>query len=161
VHAPWSLVLAARLRERTGVDVAAAVADDGIVLRLPDADGVLGTAAGAGAGSPLPFDLDTLVLDPGEVTAAVSALVAGSAQFAARFREAAARALLLPRRRPDRRQPLWQQRLRASQLLDATHELHDFPILLEATRECLQDDFDLDALRELMGDVAARRVAVV
>ncbi|NLF05068.1 MAG: DEAD/DEAH box helicase, partial [Actinomycetales bacterium] len=161
VHAPWSLVLAARLRERTGVDVAAAVADDGIVLRLPDADGVLGTAAGAGAGSPLPFDLDTLVLDPGEVTAAVSALVAGSAQFAARFREAAARALLLPRRRPDRRQPLWQQRLRASQLLDATHELHDFPILLEATRECLQDDFDLDALRELMADVAARRVEVV
>jgi len=161
VHAPWSLVLAARLRERTGVDVAVAVADDGIVLRLPDADGALGSAAGTGVGAPLPVDLDVLLVDPGEVTAAVSSLVAGSAQFAARFREAAARALLLPRRRPDRRQPLWQQRLRASQLLDATHELPDFPILLEATRECLQDDFDLDALRTLMTDVAARRVEVI
>ncbi len=162
VHAPWALVLAARLRERTGVDVAALVADDGIVLRLPDTDD--GTSAGplaaAGHGH-RPFDLETLLLDPAEITAAVSAHVVGSAQFAARFREAAARALLLPRRRLDRRQPLWQQRLRAAQLLDATQGFADFPILLEATRECLQDDFDLEALRGLMTDIAARRIEVV
>src|SRR5690606_21073875 len=105
-------------------------------------------------------DLATLLIDPAEVTAAASATVVGSALFAARFREAAARALLLPRRRPDRRQPLWQQRLRASQLLEATREFAEFPILLEATRECLQAAFDLEALRELMSDVAARRVDV-
>ena len=153
VHGPWALVLAERLRERTGIDVAAIVADDGIVLRLPDGESTLGGAH--------PIDLETLFVDPSEVSGLVSELVTGSAHFAARFREAAARALLLPRRRPDRRQPLWQQRLRASQLLDATQEHADFPILLEATRECLQDDFDLEALRSLMREVAARRVSVV
>ena len=81
--------------------------------------------------------------------------------FGARFREAASRALLLPRRRPDRRQPLWQQRQRSAQLLAVAAEYPDFPILLEAVRECLQDDFDTDALTTLMRDVAARRIRVV
>lgn len=165
VHAPWALVLAARLRERYGVDAAAMHADDGIVLRLPDVlDGAVDTAwdesaTGGDAGPRL--TLDDLLLDPDEVLAAVRDELGGSAMFAARFREAAGRALLLPRRRPDRRQPLWQQRQRAAQLLEVAARYPDFPILLEAVRECLQDDFDTTALVELMRDVGAGRVRVV
>lgn len=148
VHGPWALVLAARVRERTGVEVPVLVADDGIVLRLPDTER-------------LGLGLGLLLVDPHEVAAEASAAVGSSRIFAARFREAASRALLLPRQRPDRRSPLWQQRQRAAQLLDAVRDLPEFPVLLEATRECLQDDFDLEALRALMADVAARRVEVV
>ncbi|ADG74439.1 DEAD/H associated domain protein [Cellulomonas flavigena DSM 20109] len=164
VHAPWALVLAARLRERYGVDAAAMHADDGIVLRLPDvldgaADGTWGDDAGADAGPRL--SLEDLLLDPDEVLPAVRDELGASAMFAARFREAAGRALLLPRRRPDRRQPLWQQRQRAAQLLEVASRYPDFPILLEAVRECLQDDFDTEALTGLMRDVGAGRVRVV
>ncbi|HEY0187135.1 MAG TPA: DEAD/DEAH box helicase [Cellulomonas sp.] len=188
VHAPWALVLGARLRERYGVDAAAMHADDGIVLRLPDvlagADPVAdllgttdaggpgratGSATGAGAGTGgwypggelPPVDAADLLIDPDEVAEAVRAELGGSAMFGARFREAAARALLLPRRRPDRRQPLWQQRQRSAQLLSVAARHPDFPILLEAVRECLQDDFDTEALTGLMRDVAAGRVRVV
>ncbi|UNX55939.1 DEAD/DEAH box helicase [Georgenia sp. TF02-10] len=150
VHAPWAMVLAARLGEATGMDVNAAPSDDGIVLRLPGTD-----TEGA------PVEAADLLLDPGDVTGAVAAALTGSAHFAARFREAAARALLLPRRRPDRRQPLWQQRHRAAQLLGVAAQHQDFPIVLEAVRECLQDDFDVPALTDLMRRVAAREVAVV
>ena len=104
VHAPWALALAARLRERFGVDVQAMHADDGIVLRLPDVERTLGEAV-------------PMTLDPAEVDALVTAEVGGSALFASRFRECAARALLLPRRDPGRRSPLWQQRQRSAQLL--------------------------------------------
>lgn len=169
VHAPWAVVVGARLRARFGVDVATMHADDGIVVRLPDvldAD----VAAGGGldgaeaewwsGGGPV-VGLDDLLIDPEEVADAVRAELGGSAMFGARFREAAGRALLLPRRRPDRRQPLWQQRQRAAQLLSVASQYPDFPILLEAVRECLQDDFDIDALTGLMRDVAARRVRVV
>ncbi|GIG38500.1 Lhr family helicase [Cellulomonas phragmiteti] len=165
VHAPWALVLAARLRERYGVDAAAMHADDGIVLRLPDVlDGAADAAWGddateADAGPRL--TLEDLLLDPDEVLASVRDELGASAMFAARFREAAGRALLLPRRRPDRRQPLWQQRQRAAQLLEVAARYPDFPILLEAVRECLQDDFDTEALIGLMRDVAAGRVRVV
>ena len=153
VHAPWALVIAARMRERYGVDAAAMSADDGIVLRLPDmlADDDAGPAV----------DAADLMLDPEDVAASVRAELGGSVMFGARFREAAARALLLPRRRPDRRQPLWQQRQRSAQLLSVAARYPDFPILLEAVRECLQDDFDVTALTELMADVVARRVRVV
>jgi len=182
VHAPWALVLGARLRERFGVDAAAMHADDGIVLRLPDmlaaaADPVGdllgwsapdawstdGTAASApgGLADPVPVDAADLLIEPDEVAEAVRGELGGSAMFGARFREAAARALLLPRRRPDRRQPLWQQRQRSAQLLSVASRYPDFPILLEAVRECLQDDFDIDALVELMRDVSAGRVRVV
>lgn len=166
VHAPWALVVGARLRERYGVDVAALHADDGIVLRLPDVLSDDAWDAGEGvtrwddASGPVVEAAD-LLLDPDEVADAVRGELGGSAMFGARFREAAARALLLPRRRPDRRQPLWQQRQRSAQLLSVAAQYPDFPILLEAVRECLQDDFDVAALTSLMRDVAARRVRVV
>ncbi|WP_454084798.1 DEAD/DEAH box helicase [Georgenia sp. Marseille-Q6866] len=152
VHTPWALVLAARLREQLGMDVAAMPADDGIVMRLPD----IGSEGGE-----LPVSAEDLLLDPDELTGQVVDALAGSAHFASRFREAAARALLLPRRRPDRRQPLWQQRHRAAQLLGVAVDHPDFPIVLEAVRECLQDDFDTPALAELMGQVARRELRVV
>jgi len=166
VHAPWALVLAARLRERYGVDAAAMHADDGIVLRLPDtgeswldraSDGGTG---GSGADAAV-VPVEDLLLDPDEVLDAVRDELGGSVMFASRFREAAARALLLPRRRPDRRQPLWQQRQRSAQLLSVASQYPEFPIVLEAARECLQDDFDVAALVDLMRDLAAGRVRLV
>ncbi len=160
VHAPWALVIAARMRVRYGVDAAAMHADDGIVLRLPDMLAGDDAAAFHEDAGPA-IDAADLLLDPEDVADAVRAELGGSAMFGARFREAAARALLLPRRRPDRRTPLWQQRQRSAQLLSVAAQYPDFPILLEAVRECLQDDFDVAALVELMGDVAARRVRLV
>jgi ATP-dependent Lhr-like helicase len=153
VNAPWALAIAARLRERRGVEVQAAHSDDGIVLRLPDAVDDSGTEVTAGA--------EDVLLDPEEVEQIVVAEVGGSALFAARFRECAARSLLLPRRDPKRRSPLWQQRQRAAQLLSVAAKYERFPVVLEAMRECLQDVYDLAGLRELMTDVRARRVRVV
>lgn len=166
VHAPWALVVAGRLRERYGLDAAVMHSDDGIVLRLPDAvasgEATWDVAAGAWRSPDGPtVDLDDLLLEPAEVGALVQAELGSSTMFAARFREAASRALLLPRRRPDKRQPLWQQRQRAAQLLAVASVHPEFPILLEAARECLQDDFDVTALAGLMTDVVARRVRVV
>ncbi|RYV52440.1 ATP-dependent helicase [Pengzhenrongella frigida] len=160
VHAPWALVIAARMRQRYGVDAAAMHADDGIVLRLPDMLAGGEAEAWTSDGGPA-VDAADLLIDPDEVADAVRGELGGSAMFGARFREAAARALLLPRRRPDRRQPLWQQRQRSAQLLSVAAQYPDFPILLEAVRECLQDDFDVAALTELMRDVAAGRVRLV
>jgi ATP-dependent helicase Lhr and Lhr-like helicase len=148
VNAPWSLVLAARLRERYGVDVASMHSDDGIVLRLPDTTGE-------------PPEADLAVLDPDDVEREVTAEVGTSALFASRFRECAARALLLPRRDPRRRTPLWQQRQRAAQLLSVASEFSSFPITLEAAREVLQDVYDVPGLVELMSDVRSRKVRVV
>ncbi|GAA2728447.1 Lhr family helicase [Cellulomonas aerilata] len=159
VHAPWALVIGARMRERYGVDAAAMHADDGIVLRLPDM--LVGDGSTSWDDSGPAVDPTDLLIDPDEVADAVREELGGSAMFGARFREAAARALLLPRRRPDRRQPLWQQRQRSSQLLSVAAQYPDFPILLEAVRECLQDDFDVEALTTLMADAAAGRVRVV
>jgi ATP-dependent Lhr-like helicase len=149
VHAPWALAVAGRMRERFGLDVQAIHADDGIVLRLPDIDELPD-------GASLP-----VILDPAEVDGVVTAEVGGSALFASRFRECAARALLLPRRDPGRRSPLWQQRQRSAQLLSVAGEYGSFPILLETMRECLQDVFDVPGLTELMTDIANRRVRVV
>lgn len=165
VHAPWALVIGARLRERYGVDVAAMHADDGIVLRLPETGEAWGAPdtwdGGAGTAPAGSVTLEDLLLDPDEVLGAVRDELGGSVMFAARFREAAARALLLPRRRPDRRQPLWQQRHRSAQLLEVASQFPDFPIVLEAARECLQDDFDVAALSTLMRDVGSGTVRVV
>jgi len=147
VHAPWALAIGARLRERYGVDVQTMHADDGIVLRIPETD------------EAPPAQLALLASD--EVDDAVTREVGGSALFAARFRECAARALLLPRRRPDRRTPLWQQRQRSAQLLSVASEYGSFPIVLETMRECLQDVFDVPGLVELMRDIEARRVRLV
>jgi ATP-dependent Lhr-like helicase len=151
VHAPWALAIGARLRERYGVDVQAMHADDGIVLRLPDLGG---EEAGAGL-------LEHLLLEPEEVAPLVTEQVGGSALFASRFRECAGRALLLPKRRPDRRQALWQQRQRSAQLLQVASRYPAFPIVLEAVRECVQDVFDVPGLVELMRRVRGREVAVV
>ncbi|GEL94294.1 Lhr family helicase [Cellulomonas composti] len=177
VHAPWAVILSARLRERYGVDAHAMHSDDGIVLRLPD--GASGEPVGwadAGtdrsvdpwadssdgwSGDAARLDLADLVVEPESVLAHVRDELGSSALFAARFREAASRALLLPRRRPDRRQPLWQQRQRAAQLLEVAAGFPEFPILLEAVRECLQDDFDTAALETLMRDIASGRVRIV
>ncbi|WP_019137478.1 Lhr family ATP-dependent helicase, partial [Cellulomonas massiliensis] len=167
VHAPWAIVLGARLRERYGVDAAAMHSDDGIVLRLPDmVDAAFGDPWGGGADAPADgdgplVDASDLLVDAEEVLDSVRAELGSSAMFGARFREAASRALLLPRRRPDRRQPLWQQRQRSAQLLSVAAQYPDFPILLEAVRECLQDDFDTEGLATLMRDVAQGRVRVV
>jgi ATP-dependent helicase Lhr and Lhr-like helicase len=156
VHAPWALAIGARLRERYGVDVQAAHADDGVVLRIPDTADDLGEPGGAG----LP-GAELVVLEPGDVDDAVTAEVGGSALFASRFRECAARALLLPRRDPRRRTPLWQQRQRSAQLLDVASKYGSFPIVLEALRECVQDVYDLPGLQRLMRAIADRSVRVV
>ncbi|KAA2254968.1 ATP-dependent helicase [Solihabitans fulvus] len=153
VNAPWALAIAARLRERRGVEAQVAHSDDGIVLRLPDAVDEDGSEVTAGA--------QDVLLDPEEIDQIVVAEVSGSALFAARFRECASRSLLLPRRDPRRRTPLWQQRQRAAQLLSVAAKYESFPVVLEAMRECLQDVYDLPGLRELMTDVRARRVRVV
>jgi ATP-dependent Lhr-like helicase len=159
VHAPWALAVAARMRERFGVDVQAMHGDDGIVLRLPDLEF---DGDGAGSSARIGAELVELVtLDPDEVRALVTEQIGGSALFAARFRECAARALLLPRRNPGKRQPLWQQRQRAAQLLEVASEYPSFPIVLEAVRECVQDVFDVPGLIELMSDIASRRVALL
>ncbi|MBO0849741.1 MAG: DEAD/DEAH box helicase, partial [Pseudonocardia sp.] len=153
VNGPWALAIAARLRERRGVEVSAASADDGIVLRLPDALDE--------AGAEVQPTAEDVLLDPDEVERIVVDELGGSALFAARFRECAARSLLLPRRDPRRRTPLWQQRQRSAQLLAVASRFEQFPVSLEAMRECVQDVYDLPGLRELMSDVAGRRVKVV
>ncbi|WP_328291986.1 ATP-dependent helicase [Kineococcus sp. NBC_00420] len=152
VHSPWALALGARMRERFGVDVQAMPADDGIVLRLPDLDLPDGQA---------PDVADLVALEANEVAELVTAEIGGSALFASRFRECAARALLLPRRQPGKRQPLWQQRQRAASLLQVASRFPSFPIVLETVRECLSDVFDVTGLERLMTDLAARKVRVV
>ncbi|GGB17292.1 DEAD/DEAH box helicase [Flexivirga endophytica] len=154
VHAPWALAIAARMRERFGVEVQAMHGDDGIVLRLPDSD----PDTDATAAERL---VELIVQDPDEVAEIVTSEIGGSALFAARFRECAARALLLPRRNPGRRQALWQQRQRSAQLLEVASRFPSFPIVLEAVRECVQDVFDVPGLEQLMRDITARRIRVV
>lgn len=148
VHAPWALAVGARLRERFGVDAAPNASDDGIVVRLPDT-------------TDDPPGAELFAFEPDEIDEIVTEQVGGSALFASRFRECAARALLLPRRDPGKRAPLWQQRQRSAQLLDVARKFPDFPILLETVRECLRDVYDLPALSELLGRVARRQVRLI
>jgi len=147
VHAPWALALESRLAEQLDVTVQVLWSDDGIVLRLPDAVDAI--------------PLDALLVDPDQVEELVVAQLPATSLFAQRFRESAARALLLPRRRPGERTPLWQQRQRAADLLDVASHHPSFPIILETTRECLQDVFDLPALTEVLRELQARTVRVV
>ncbi|GKU56002.1 ATP-dependent helicase, partial [Mycobacterium montefiorense] len=149
VHGPLALAVGRRLAERYGIDEKPTASDDGIVVHLPD------TLAETPAGAEL------FVFDADEIDPIVTAEVGGSALFASRFRECAARALLLPRRHPGRRSPLWHQRQRAAQLLDVARKYPDFPIVLETVRECLQDVYDVPALVDLMTGIAARRVRVL
>ncbi len=148
VHAPWSLALEARLQDRLGMEVQTIWSDDGIAIRLPEGETSLdGVEA-------------LLFPEADEVEDLVVGQVANSALFASRFRENAARALLLPRRRPGTRTPLWQQRQRSADLLAVASRYGSFPILVETYRECLSDVFDLDALREILRGIASRDIAV-
>jgi ATP-dependent Lhr-like helicase len=153
VNGAWALAIGRRITERYGVDAQLLPSDDGIVVRLPDVVDLGGIDA--------PPTADLVVFDPDEIAQIVEESIGTSAMFASRFRECAARALLLPRRDPRRRQPLWQQRQRAAQLLDVAREFADFPVTLEAARECLQDVLDVPGLVGVMRDLAARRVRLI
>ena len=147
VHAPWSMALAARIRDALGQEVQTLWSDDGIALHLPDADS--------------PPAIADLLVGPDELEELVVQEVGQTALFGSRFRENAARALLIPRRRPGQRTPLWQQRLRAQSLLQVARRYGSFPIVLETYRECLQDVFDLPALRGILDGLARRELDLV
>ena len=147
VHAPWALAIGARLRESLGLEAQAIWSDDGIAIHLPDAD----------ATPPL----DEVLLEPSEIEELVTREVGDTALFGARFRENAGRALLIPRRRPGERTPLWQQRLKAQSLLQVARRYPAFPIVLETYRECLQDVFDLPALKRLLQGLRTREIDLV
>ncbi|MEA2433552.1 MAG: ATP-dependent helicase Lhr and Lhr-like helicase [Actinomycetota bacterium] len=147
VHAPWSQAIEAKISKQLGLEVQCMYTDDGIVVRLPDVEEAPPT--------------DIFVFDPEEIEEIVVDVVAGSALFASRFRECAARALLLPKRRPGQRTPLWQQRQKSAYLLQVASKFGSFPIVLETYRECLQDVFDVPALRDLMADLRSRKVRLV
>jgi ATP-dependent Lhr-like helicase len=147
VHAPWALALGARLRDSLGLEVRSIWSDDGIALHLPDAD--------------TPPATEELLVQPDEIEELVMAELGGSALFGARFRENAARALLIPRRRPGERTPLWQQRLKAQSLLQVARRYGSFPVVLETYRECLQDVFDLPSLKRILGGLQQRELDLV
>ncbi|MFT4211385.1 MAG: DEAD/DEAH box helicase, partial [Microbacterium sp.] len=148
VHAPWALAVNARIRERLGVEGSAVASDDGIIARIPDAEAE-------------PPGAELFVFDADELERIVTSEVGGSALFASRFRECAARALLMPRTNPSRRSPLWQQRQRSAQLLEVARRHPTFPIILETLREVLQDVYDLPALTDIARRIADRRIRLV
>ena len=141
------MALTARLRDSLGIEAQSIWSDDGIALHLPDADA--------------PPPLDELMLAPDELEELVVQEVGQTALFGARFRENASRALLIPRRRPGQRTPLWQQRLKAQNLLQVARKYGSFPIVLETYRECLQDVFDLPALKRILQGMQTRTLDVV
>ena len=147
VHAPWGLAIEARLLDRFGPGAQVLWSDDGIVVRLPEAVDRI--------------PVEDLLFDPEDIEAEVVKALPGTALFASVFREASARALLLPRQHPGKRTPLWMQRQRSADLLAAAANHPTFPMLLETTRECLRDIFDVPALREVMGDLRSRTTKLV
>jgi ATP-dependent Lhr-like helicase len=153
VHAAWGLALSARIREQLGLEADAITSDDGIVLHLPDLD--------ADDAEALPSIAELVMLDPEEVEQAITAELGGSALFGARFRENASRALLIPRAYPGRRTPLWQQRLKAQNLLEVARRYADFPIVLETYRECLKDVLDVPGLQSLLRALHTREISLV
>jgi ATP-dependent Lhr-like helicase len=146
IHAPWAMAVAAKIREETGSDVETLWGDDGFVVRFPDVD--------------QPPDPRLLLPDPDEVQALVVRQLGATALFASKFRENAARSLLLPKRRAGQRAPLWQQRKRAADLLAVASRYGSFPVLLETYRECLRDFFDMPALMSTLADVRSRKVRI-
>jgi ATP-dependent Lhr-like helicase len=147
VHAPWALAAETRMSRALGIEVEAMWADDGIAIRLPDSD------------TPPPTDL--IAIPPDELDDLLVERVSSSPLFAARFRENAARSLLLPRRRPGARTPLWQQRLKAHDLQQVAIRYGSFPVLLETYREVLSDVFEVPRLKELLARLAAGAVRLV
>ena len=147
IHAPWAMAAVAKIREETGIDVETLWGDDGFVVRFPDVD--------------TPPDPRWVLPDPEEVQALVLRQLGATALFAAKFRENAARSLLLPKRRPGMRAPLWQQRKRAADLLAVASRFGSFPVLLETYRECLRDFFDMPALVSTLADVRSHTLRVV
>lgn len=146
VHAPWALAIESGLGEKAGFEIQTMYTDDGIVLRMVEGEN--------------PPDLDLLFPDPDEVEEMIINQVANSAVFASTFRENAARSLLLPRRRPGQRTPLWAQRLKAQNLLAVARGFPNFPIILETYRSVLQDIFDVSSLVELLRDISQRKIRV-
>jgi ATP-dependent Lhr-like helicase len=153
VHAAWGLALSARVRERFGLECDAIWTDDGIIMHLPDLD--------AEEAEALPSAAELVLPEPDEVEQAIVGELGDSALFGARFRENAARALLIPRAYPGRRTPLWQQRLKAQSLLEVARRYADFPIVLETYRECLRDVLDVPGLQELLSGLHARAISLV
>src|SRR2546423_829321 len=147
VHAPWAMAITARLRESQGIEAQSIWSDDGIALHFPESDAAP--------------SVDDLQIDPEDVEDLVVGEVGESALFGARFRENAARALLIPRRRPGERTPLWQQRLKAQSLLQVARKYGSFPVILETYRECLQDVFDLPSLKRLLQGLKTRELDLV
>ena len=147
VHAPWAMALQAKLRDTLSLEVQSLWSDDGIALHFPDADA--------------PPSLSELLVEPEELEDLVVQEVGRTALFGSRFRENAGRALLIPRRRPGQRTPLWQQRLKAQSLLEVARPYGSFPIILETYRECLQDVFDLPALRGILHGLRSRELDLV
>ncbi|HWW62765.1 MAG TPA: helicase-related protein, partial [Thermoanaerobaculia bacterium] len=147
VHAPWAMAVTAKVRNELAIDVETMWSDDGFIVRFPETE--------------RPPSSDLMIADPEELEQLVIRQLGSSSMFAAKFREAAARALLLPRMRPDRRQPMWQQRKRAYDLLQVASRFGSFPIILEAYRECLRDVFDVPALTGIMKRIRERAIRVV
>ncbi|MGO9791159.1 MAG: DEAD/DEAH box helicase [Solirubrobacteraceae bacterium] len=147
IHSAWALALSARIREQLGLECDAIYSDDGIIIHLPDAEE--------------PPGAELVLLEPDEVQEAVVAELGSSALFGSRFRENAARALLIPRARPGKRTPLWQQRLKAQTLLEVAKKHGQFPIILETFRECLRDVLDLPGLVALLTALARREISLV
>src|SRR5690606_35124055 len=147
VHAAWALALARKLRDQEGLEADAIHSDDGIAVHLPDTDE--------------PPSADLVLIEPDEIEDLIVRELGSSALFGARFRENAARSLLIPRAYPGKRTPLWQQRLKSQSLLEVARDFPRFPVILETYRECLQDVFDLPALAELLRDLRSRRLGLV
>ncbi len=146
IHTPWAMAAAAKIRARSSLDVETMWTDDGFVLRFPESDAAP--------------SVDALLMEPAEAAELVTQQLGSTSLFAAKFRESASRALLLPRRRADGRTPLWHQRKRAYDLLAVASRYPSFPILLEAYRECLRDVFDMPALMEVLRAIGNRSLSV-
>ncbi len=153
VHSAWGLAISAQIRERMGIEADAISSDDGIVLHLPDLD--------ADDAEALPSAAELIMLEPHEVEQSITAELGSSALFGARFRENAARALLIPRAYPGKRTPLWQQRLKAQNLLEVARRYADFPIVLETYRECLRDVLDVAGLESVLHSLQTREISLV
>ena len=147
VHAPWAMAIGIKLRDALGLEAQSLWSDDGIAIHLPEADA--------------PPPTEELIIDPTEIEDLVMGELSSTALFGSRFRENAARALLIPRRRPGQRTPLWQQRLKAQSLLQVARRYGSFPVILETYRECLQDVFDLPALKRLLNGLKTRELDLV